>query len=124
MLSVYSCKLCASTHQGSNEIQKDKGLRHRYNVPQACGDAAADVSNYKELFPSIFTAQALTNCDMYLLHAAEFQQLVEEYPGVKAKLQAWALRSAAELGYLLSQRILSPVQLQITSCLLHLISCV
>ena len=29
---------------------------------------------------------------MYMLSGVEFHELVEEYPGVKAKLQAWALR--------------------------------
>ena len=62
-------------------------------VLQVCGHAAEDISNYKELFPSIFTAQALTNCDMFTLSAEEFHQVVEEYPKVKVKLHAWAVRS-------------------------------
>ncbi len=62
-----------------------------------CGHAAEDISNYKELFPSIFTARALTNCDMFTLSAEEFHLLVEEYPKVKIKLHAWAVRSAAVL---------------------------
>lgn len=61
---------------------------------QVCGHAAEDISNYKELFPSIFTAQALTNCDLFTLDAEDFHQLVEEYPKVKVKLHAWAVRSA------------------------------
>ena len=61
---------------------------------QVCGHAAEDISNYKELFPSIFTARALTNCDMFTLSAEDFHQLVEEYPKVKVKLHAWAVRSA------------------------------
>ena len=64
---------------------------------QACGHAAEDISNYKELFPSIFTARALTNCDMFILSAEEFHQVVEEYPKVKVKLHAWAVRCAAAL---------------------------
>lgn len=59
---------------------------------QVCGHAAEDISNYRELFPSIFSAQALTNCDMFTLEASEFHQLVEEYPKVKVKLHAWAVR--------------------------------
>ena len=58
-----------------------------------CGHAAEDISNYKELFPSIFTAKALTNCDMFTLDAEEFHQVVQEYPKVQVKLHAWAVRS-------------------------------
>ena len=60
---------------------------------QVCGHAAEDISNYKELFPSIFTAKALTNCDMFTLDAEEFHQVVQEYPKVQVKLHAWAVRS-------------------------------
>ena len=59
---------------------------------QVCGHAAEDISNYKELFPSIFTARALTSCDMFTLDAEEFHQVVQEYPKVQVKLHAWAVR--------------------------------
>ncbi len=57
-----------------------------------CGAAAEQVSNYKELFSSVMTAQAFTNCDLYVLDADRFHALAEEYPKVTAKLHAWALR--------------------------------
>lgn len=66
--------------------------RHGCQTIQVCGHAAEDISNYKELFPSIFTARALTNCDMFTLDAEEFHQVVQEYPKVQVKLHAWAVR--------------------------------
>ena len=59
---------------------------------QMCGAAAEQVSNYKELFSSVMTAEAFTNCDLYVLDASRFHELAEEYPRVTAKLHAWALR--------------------------------
>ena len=59
---------------------------------QMCGAAAEQVSNYKELFSSVMTAEAFTNCDLYVLDADRFHELAEEYPRVTAKLHAWALR--------------------------------
>ena len=61
---------------------------------QACDHSVQAVTSQPSLFPSLFTAQALTNCDMYMLNAADFHQAAEEFPAVQAKLQAWALRSA------------------------------
>ncbi|KAL3143569.1 Potassium/sodium hyperpolarization-activated cyclic nucleotide-gated channel 3 [Trebouxia sp. C0009 RCD-2024] len=68
-----------------------------HELLQVCGHAAEDISNYKELFPSIFTARALTNCDMFTLDAEEFHQVVQEYPKVQVKLHAWAVRHAKRL---------------------------
>ena len=62
------------------------------HVPQVCGVSAGDISNYRELFSSIMTAEALTNCDLYSLSADTFHQLVQEYPKVQEKLHAWAVR--------------------------------
>ena len=59
---------------------------------QMCGGAAEQVSNYKELFSSVMTAEAFTNCDLYVLDANRFHELAGEYPRVTAKLHAWALR--------------------------------
>ena len=61
-------------------------------APQEGSPSRQAASNQASLFPSIFTARALTSCSMYVLDAAEFNQVAEEYPAVKAKLQAWAAR--------------------------------
>lgn len=86
---------------------------------QVCGHAAEDISNYKELFPSIFTAKALTNCDMFSLDAEEFHQVVQEYPKVQVKLHAWAVRSPHTHHH--------PLPLNMMSCftrLRHVMCCV
>ena len=62
---------------------------------QACGNRAnvETISSHAESFPSVFDARALTNCRLFALDADDFQKAADQYPGVKSKLQAWAIRS-------------------------------
>ena len=61
---------------------------------QACGDSASaeTISSHAERFPSVCDARALTNCSLFALDAGDFHKAADQYPGVKSKLQAWAIR--------------------------------
>ena len=61
---------------------------------QACGNSASaeSISSHAERFRSVFHAQALTNCSLFALDADDFHKAADQYPGVKSKLQAWAIR--------------------------------
>lgn len=51
-----------------------------------------DISKFRALFPSVATARALTNTDMFTLAADDLRPLLDEYPGTMAILGEMALR--------------------------------
>ena len=63
-----------------------------YAFVQSCGVAQIDVSHYADMFTVITAVRALTNCEMFVLEADDFREVVQDFPGAREQLKAAALR--------------------------------
>ena len=59
---------------------------------QHCGATLADVSHYSDMDTVVMAVRALTNCEMYLLEADDFREVVQDFPNARGQLQSAALR--------------------------------
>ena len=50
------------------------------------------MSHYADMFTAVTTVRALTNCEMYVLEADDFREVVQDFPGACEQLRAAALR--------------------------------
>ena len=53
-----------------------------------------EVSHYSDEFTAVTTVRALTNCDFFVLDAAEFHAAVAEFTGARAELLKASIRQA------------------------------
>ena len=56
------------------------------------GATKGEVSHYADMFTVVTAVRALTNCEMFVLEADDFREVIEDFPSARQELQAAALR--------------------------------
>lgn len=59
---------------------------------QHCGGTQGEVSHYSDMFTVVTSVRALTNCEMFVLEADDFREVVQDFPGACEQLRQAALR--------------------------------
>lgn len=59
---------------------------------QHCEATPGEVSHYADMFTTVTTVHALTNCEMYVLEHDDFRECVQDFPIICNQLHAAALR--------------------------------
>ncbi|KAK9787865.1 hypothetical protein WJX73_005550 [Symbiochloris irregularis] len=67
------------------------------DLMEHCGASQAEVSHYTDMFTTVTTVHALTNCEMYVLEHDDFRECVQDFPGICRQLEAAASRHAERL---------------------------